>query len=192
MGMIKKAEFFDSYYDSNKIPNDRRSQIAFGGRSNVGKSSLLNSLVGQKKLARISRTPGRTQAINFFLIDDRYFFVDLPGYGYAKAPDKVRDKWGELVDQYLNRTEMLKAMVFLIDCRRDMNELDLMMLEWMDKKNVNYIPVLTKADKLGKSNLMAKVRETEKILKVVPIPFSIITGIGIRELHRWIESKLDS
>jgi GTP-binding protein len=190
--MIKKAEYFKSYFDINKIPKDNRFQIAFGGRSNVGKSSLINCLTGQKGLARISRTPGRTQAINFFLIDDRYFFVDLPGYGYAKAPDKVRERWGELVDHYLNRTDRLKGLIFLLDCRREMNELDLIMLDWMEKREVDYVPVLTKADKLSRGNIAAKVRETEKILKVKPIPFSTINGTGIRELHHWIEKKLDS
>ncbi|MCX6826447.1 MAG: ribosome biogenesis GTP-binding protein YihA/YsxC [candidate division Zixibacteria bacterium] len=187
--MIRKAVFVGSYYKLEEIPADR-AQVAFGGRSNVGKSSLLNGLVGQKKLARISKTPGRTQAINFFLIDDRYYFVDLPGYGFANAPHEKREEWGRLVDAYLNTATQLRGLIFLLDCRREPNEDDLMLLDWIEKKDVEFLPVLTKADKLSRSQIAKKRDELGKVLKVLPVPFSTISGIGVTEILKWIDKRV--
>ena len=109
------ATFVGSFNDVRRIPADNRPQIAFAGRSNVGKSTLLNNLVGRKRLAKTSKTPGRTQLINFFLINNKYYFVDLPGYGYANAPARVKKDWGILVDNYLETSHNLKGIVFLLD-----------------------------------------------------------------------------
>ena len=190
--MPLNAVFYRSYADARKIPSDRRPQIAFAGRSNVGKSSLLNKVVGQKRLAKTSKTPGRTRLLNFFLINDRYYFVDLPGYGYAKASESDKRQWGKLVNEYLEGSESLKGLCFLLDCRRDPNEDDLLMLEWLESGKINYVVILTKADKLSRSNLIKKSREIEKIFKVTPIPFSSLSGIGKKELMRWIEDVVSS
>jgi GTP-binding protein len=188
--MIRKAVFHGSYYDVRNIPNDRLLQIAFAGRSNVGKSSLLNHLVGQKGLAKTSSTPGRTQSLNFFLIEDRYYFVDLPGYGYARAPQKVKDDWGKLVDKYVNEVENLCGMVLLLDCRRELNEMDLMLVDWLQNRKLDFLPVLTKADKLSRSALIRKTNETTQLLRLPAVPFSILSGMGVKEVWKWILQKV--
>jgi GTP-binding protein len=186
--MPKKAVFVGSFTSISQIPSNSLPHIAFAGRSNVGKSTLLNSLVGQRKLARTSKTPGRTQALNFFLIDDRYYFVDLPGYGYARAPLKMRREWGILVDKYVNNVDNLCGMIFLIDCRRDLSVDDRTLLEWLDAKKVPFLPVLTKADKLSRSALIKKGEELKKMLGVTPVFFSALRGFGKDELVEKIET----
>ncbi|PKK83089.1 MAG: YihA family ribosome biogenesis GTP-binding protein [candidate division Zixibacteria bacterium HGW-Zixibacteria-1] len=185
--MPLNAVFYRSYADAQKIPSDPRPQIAFTGRSNVGKSSLLNRLVAVKRLAKTSKTPGRTRLVNFFLINEKYFFVDLPGYGYAKASENEKRQWGKLVNNYLESSPMLRAVCFLLDCRRDPNEDDLMMVDWLQSRNLDFAIVLTKADKLTRNNLAKKSKEIEKVFKVTPIPFSSVSGVGKRELIKWIE-----
>ncbi|MEW5924206.1 MAG: ribosome biogenesis GTP-binding protein YihA/YsxC [Candidatus Zixiibacteriota bacterium] len=185
--MPLSAVFYRSYADARKIPQDSRPQIAFAGRSNVGKSSLLNRLVGLKRLAKTSKTPGRTRLVNFFLINEKYFFVDLPGYGYARASESEKRQWGRLVNNYLENSANLRAVCFLLDCRREPNADDLLMIDWLQSSDIKYAIVLTKADKLSKSNLAKKKKEIEKIFKVTPIPFSSVSGIGKRELMKWIE-----
>ncbi len=188
----RRTEFIGSFSDVRKIPSDSRPQIAFGGRSNVGKSTLLNSLVGQKKLARTSKTPGRTQALNFFLINDRYYFVDLPGYGFAKAPENVRLAWGKVVDKYLNTVDNLCGFVFLLDCRRDPKEEDLMLLEWLEDRKLTYIMVLTKADKIGRGALAKKMSDMKQAFKSADmVPFSAQTGIGIAEILKWVDNIVE-
>ena len=188
--MSQKAVFVGSFQDVLRMPSDNRAHIAFAGRSNVGKSTLLNCIVGQKKLARTSKTPGRTQSINFFLIDDRYYFVDLPGFGFAKVPEKIRLNWGKLVDNYLNTVDNLLGLIYLFDCRREPDELDLTMLDWLKQKRKKFAFVLTKSDKLSRSALIKKAADIEEIFKVKPIIFSNISGIGKDELLRWIGSAV--
>jgi GTP-binding protein len=185
--MSQNATFVGSYNDVRRIPSENLPQIAFAGRSNVGKSTLLNKLVGRKKLAKTSKTPGRTQMLNFFRIDDKYFFVDLPGYGYAKAPPQVKKQWGILVDEYLEKSANLKGLIFLLDCRRDPNKDDLMLLEWVINRQLDYVIVLTKADKLNKNGQNKKMAEIRTAFKIEPILFSGRTGLGKHELWRWIE-----
>ena len=185
--MPLSAVFYRSYADARKIPQDSRPQIAFAGRSNVGKSSLLNRLVGLKRLAKTSKTPGRTRLVNFFLINEKYYYVDLPGYGYAKASESEKRQWGKLVNDYLENSTDLRGVCFLLDCRREPNADDLIMIDWLQSSKIEFAIVLTKADKLSRSNLMKKKKEIEKIFKVTPIPFSSVSGIGKRELIKWIE-----
>ncbi|UCD16865.1 MAG: YihA family ribosome biogenesis GTP-binding protein, partial [Candidatus Zixiibacteriota bacterium] len=168
--------------------SDIRPQIAFAGRSNVGKSTLLNKLSGRRKLAKISKTPGKTRRIDFFLVDDRYYLVDLPGYGYVKAGLEARKKWGQLVENYLRHVDNLRGLILLLDCRREPNDDDLMMINWMEKGGVNYVIVLTKADKLSKSRLIKKTTDIEGTFKARAIPFSSLSGLGKTELTRWIEN----
>lgn len=184
--MPKNVVFFDSYNDVKNIPIDSRPQIAFAGRSNVGKSSLLNKITGQKRLAKTSKTPGRTRRIDFFLADDKYFLVDLPGYGYVEAGLEARKKWGKLVESFLN-LDSLSAMIMLLDCRRDPTEDDLTMFEWLDSRGINYIIALTKADKVNRGPLKSKQMKVAADFHHEVIPFSAITGLGKKELVRWIE-----
>jgi GTP-binding protein len=186
-----KAIFHKSYSDARVIPNDKRVQIAFAGRSNVGKSTLLNGLVGRKGLAKTSKTPGRTRLINLFLIEESYFFVDLPGYGYARASAKEKADWGKLVNDYLECSPNLKGLCFLLDCRRDPNEDDLMMIDWMQSRKIRFVIVLTKSDKLSRNELIKKRREIERIFKVTPIPFSSRSSIGRNELLKWIKDVVN-
>jgi GTP-binding protein len=186
------ATFVGSFNDVRRIPTDNRPQIAFAGRSNVGKSTLLNNLVGKKRLAKTSKTPGRTQMINFFLINNKYYFVDLPGYGYAKASVKARKDWGILVDNYLKTSHNLNGIVFLLDCRRDPNEDDLMLIDWINSRAIKFALVLTKADKLSKSIIINKIKEVEQAFRLKPIPFSSLSGIGRKELLKWIENIVNN
>lgn len=190
--MPKKAIFVGSFSDVRQIPRDNRPQIVFAGRSNVGKSTLLNRLVNRKNLAKTSKTPGRTQLVNFFLIDDSYYFVDLPGYGYARAPIRAIQEWGKLVNNFLENTSNLKGLIFLLDCRREPNEDDLLMLDWMENRDVDYIVVLTKADKISKNNLLRKSRQINDVFRVQPILFSSLTGVGRKELIGWIEGVIEN
>ena len=190
--MIHNAVFFCSYKDPGKIPLNGLAQIAFAGRSNVGKSTLLNCLVNQKKLAKTSKTPGRTRLINLFLINDQYYFVDLPGYGYAKAPKKEKNEWDRLVETYFQKRENLKGLILLLDCRRTPNADDLMLLGWLRQENIKFTIALTKADKLSKSRLVDRVRETEKEFGIRPIPFSSLSGAGRKDLQRWIDETVNS
>ncbi len=184
--MAKSAGYFGSYNNVRDIPDDGRPQIAFAGRSNVGKSTLLNELVGRKNLAIVSKTPGRTRMINFFLIDERYFLVDLPGYGYARVPEKMKIGWGKAVEGYLNGVKNLKGLILLLDCRRDITDYDRMLVDYLDDRRINYIIVLTKGDKLSKSRLMLKAQQTETDLKRTPFLFSSLTGLGRKYLKDWI------
>ncbi len=181
-----KAVFKLSAYALTQVPQDRKPQVAFGGRSNVGKSSLINKILGQKRLCKTSSTPGRTQALNFFELDDKYYFVDLPGYGYARAPKSVREQWGKLTDKYLSESGTLSGMVCLIDCRRDLTDYDKHMFEWLMDNNVQHTIVLTKCDKLSGNKLAQAIRKINAVVPSDVIPFSAQTGKGVPELWKWI------
>lgn len=166
-------------------------EIAFAGRSNVGKSSLINVLLGRKNLVRTSSTPGRTQTINFFLINNRFHFVDLPGYGYAKVPIEVRKRWGPMVERYLSSREGLCAVVVILDLRRQPNEADHDLLAWLARYNIPEIVVLTKADKLKKNKQHYQSRLIGEDLSKDPsslILFSAATGMGKQVLWKAIEA----
>lgn len=173
-----------SFFALNQLPRDRLPQIAVAGRSNVGKSSLLNRIVGRKKLAKVSRTPGRTRSLNFFRIDNRYYVVDLPGYGYAKVSKSMRDEWGQLIEDYLNKGSELIGLVLLLDCRRDVTEADWRLIEWLSERKLPVVVAVTKADKLTRDKLNRRVKTIETELGVAAIPFSVVTGIGKSELWR--------
>ncbi|HAK60681.1 MAG TPA: YihA family ribosome biogenesis GTP-binding protein, partial [Nitrospiraceae bacterium] len=129
---ILSAEFITSAASAKQFPSDARQQIAFAGRSNVGKSSLINSLLHRRNLVKTSATPGKTQMINFFMINDQFYFVDLPGYGYARAPKRVVDAWAPLIERYLKDAPQVRAVVVLLDARRVPDERDLRLLEWLN------------------------------------------------------------
>jgi len=161
------------------FPHDRRPEIAFCGRSNIGKSSLLNALTDSRGLARTSSTPGRTQTINFFLVDEEMYFVDLPGYGYAKVARSERESWGKSIERYLEGRRELKLTLLLVDSRIPPMPQDLMMKEWLDFHSVPNIVVLTKVDKLSKNQLNQALRRSATLLKTKEtIAFSAVTGLG--------------
>lgn len=177
-----EASFVGSFFALNQLPKDRLPQIAVAGRSNVGKSSLLNQIVGQRKLAKVSGTPGRTRSLNFFKVDNRFYLVDLPGYGYAKVSKSMRTEWGKLIEDYLTTAENLIGLVLLLDCRRDPTEKDGELIEWLSGRQIPVLLAITKADKLSKNKLSQKVVELENELGVAAIATSTLTGIGKKSL----------
>jgi GTP-binding protein len=179
------AEFVGSASKPEQFPNEGLPEIAFLGRSNVGKSSLINALTGLRKLAFTSNTPGRTQTINFYKVDGKYYFVDLPGYGYAKVPGAITRDWQALIDGYLTERKRLRLSLLMIDSRRGWMEPDLRLKEWLEYHNRQYLVVATKTDKLNQSELR---RGLDAIRKVgpEPLPFSALTGRGVRELWQAI------
>jgi len=148
---IKSAEFITSAVKPSQYPLPEFPEIAFAGRSNVGKSSLINVLVNRRRLVKTSRTPGRTQLINFFLINNILSFVDLPGYGYAKVPATVKKKWGPMIETYLSSRKSLKGVILIMDIRRSPGEEELNFIDWLASEDLACLMVLTKADKLSKT-----------------------------------------
>lgn len=191
---ITSAEFVKSAVWPNQYPPATMPEIAFVGRSNVGKSSLINALVGRKKLAKTSNTPGRTQLINFFTVSNRLFFVDLPGYGFAKVPRSVKKDWGEMIEIYLRERRNLALVVFILDVRRDPGEDDLSLRDWFDHYRIPYAAILTKADKLSNQQALGRKKLIEKAMgkgaSGNTILFSAKTRRGVEELWQFIERHL--
>lgn len=160
---IKKSEFIISAVNKSQYPKDGRPEIAFVGRSNVGKSSLINTITNRRKLAKTSSTPGKTRLINYFLINDSVYFVDLPGYGYAKVSKKEQMSWGKMIEGYLTESGNLKKVILLVDCRHKPTKDDVMMYSWIKHFDVQVVIVGTKSDKLSKNQLLKSdkiIRET--------------------------------
>jgi GTP-binding protein len=164
--IIKSAEFVKSAVKPAQYPDAVLPEFAFTGRSNVGKSSLINTLVNRKRLVKTSATPGRTQLINFFLINKTFSFVDLPGYGYAKVPASVRKKWGPMIETYLSTRKTLKGVALIMDVRRVPGIQDLYFIEWLYYYNIPGILILTKADKLSKTKQLTQKATIAKALSV--------------------------
>jgi GTP-binding protein len=184
---ITSAEFVAGVATLRQLPKEQFKEVAFLGRSNVGKSSLVNKLCNRKALARKSSEPGKTRELNYYLINDQWYFVDLPGYGYAKVPEQIRSSWGKLIEQYLKARENLSLVVQLIDSRHDPTELDMMMVGWLEYYEIPFVVVMTKSDKLPRSKMPMYLRTAKSAFarfgfcKDV-IPFSSITGEGRTEL----------
>jgi GTP-binding protein len=185
------VEFLKSAFEKGHYPPPERPEIAFAGKSNVGKSSLINVLVNRNKLARTSSTPGRTQSLNFFNIGSNLCFVDLPGYGFAKVPLKVKATWGNMVETYLKTRENLKAVIVIMDIRRDLSVDDINLINWLTDYNRGIIPVLTKVDKLNRKERDERTRMLEGALSSIsvikPILFSAQTREGKDEIWKRIE-----
>ena len=178
---VHQADFIKSAAKPKDYPPPGLPEVAFAGRSNVGKSSLINVLAGRKGLVRTSSTPGRTQLINFFDINSILTLVDLPGYGYAKAPPELRKQWGPMIDAYLASRESLKAVVLILDIRREPTDGDLQMLHWLEMYNIPPIIVLTKCDKLSKNELAKQstiIAGAIKRDKGMLLPFSALSRVG--------------
>lgn len=161
---ISSVAFVKSATQRSHFPDDNMPQVAFCGRSNVGKSSLLNVLANRKNLARVSQTPGHTQLINFFCVNESMYFVDLPGYGFAKAPREAKKGWDEMISGYLMNNPRLRLALALLDIRRELGEDDYALFDWLRHYNIPFAVVLTKADKLPRSHQMTAVREFSKAL----------------------------
>ena len=174
-----------------QFPAPGLPEIAFLGRSNVGKSSLLNSLLQRKGLARTSNTPGRTQSINYFLVNDRFYFVDLPGYGFAKVSKSMRADWGKMAEEYLEDREELVLSIQLVDSRHEPSVLDRQLHEWLVYNEKPHIVAATKSDKLSKNQLLKQVKLIEKTLEGCKVlPFSSETGGGRDAIWSEIEAAL--
>jgi GTP-binding protein len=194
---ISSAEFVLSAFDEDHWPRSRIPEVAFLGRSNVGKSSLINSLLGVKGLARTSRTPGRTQALNFFLINKRFHFVDLPGYGYARVPRDVKDSWGRFVTSYLAKREPLVLSIQIVDSRHEPTSLDLQLREWLLAQGKPFLTVATKSDKLSQNELRRNLARARQVLRKVGngsgdevVAYSSVTRRGREEVWRAIEEAV--
>lgn len=177
---------------TSEIPDNDRFEVAFAGKSNVGKSSLINALMNRKALARTSAQPGKTQTINFYNINDAMYLVDLPGYGYANANIEIKAKWGQMIENYLHTSKKLQGVFLLIDIRHAPSENDQLMYEWMVSQGFAPIIIATKADKLKRSQIPAHLKTIEKVLNVEPgtvmIPFSAETKQGREEIWALIDS----
>lgn len=177
---------------TSAIPDNPYNEVAFAGKSNVGKSSLINALMNRKSLARTSAQPGKTQTINFYNINDAMYLVDLPGYGYAKASEEVKAKWGKMVENYLHTSKKLKAVFLLIDIRHDPSANDRMMYEWMVYQGFAPIIIATKLDKIKRSQVQKNIKAIREGLSVKPgtaiIAFSAETKQGCDEIWEQIDA----
>ncbi len=192
---IKNVELSIVCGITSKLPETDRVEIAFAGKSNVGKSSLINALMNRKALARTSATPGKTQTINFYNVNDIMYLVDLPGYGYAKVSEAEKVKWGQLIERYLHTSKQLKAVFLLIDIRHEPSANDKMMYDWIIEQGYNPIIIATKLDKLKRSQVQKHVKMIKEGLQLIPgttvIPFSAETKQGREEIWDLMESFLE-
>ena len=189
----KRVEFVTSVFDLEDLPQGNLPEVAFAGRSNVGKSSLLNRLLGRKRLVKVSSTPGFTQSLNFFLVDGRYHLVDLPGYGYARAPRPVRRRWRGLVEGYLQERRVLIGVVCILDIRRDVDQLDLGLFHYLRSLGKRAWVVLNKADKIGQPGRYARSMAVSRMLPGFvegPWVVSARTGLGVKELSEHLDGVL--
>ncbi len=178
---------------TSRLPENDKPEIAFAGKSNVGKSSLINALMNRKSYARISATPGKTQTINFYNINDEMYLVDLPGYGYAKVSRQEKEKWGKMIERYLHGSKQLRAVFLLIDIRHEPSANDKMMYDWVVSQGYNPIIIATKLDKLKRSQVDKHVKMLRQGLKLVPgtrvILFSSVTKQGRDEIWELVETE---
>ena len=195
---IKKAEFVKSASSMSGLPEDGRPEFAFIGRSNVGKSSLINMLTANSKLAKTSQTPGKTQLVNHFMINDKWYLVDLPGYGYAKLPEKDRAKLRHIIWDYINNSPELVMLMVLLDSRHDLQEVDRRFMAELGEKGVPFAIIYTKADKQGPEALNAQILKNKGVLltewEELPPVFisSSVNGTGKKEILSYIGQILDT
>ena len=192
--VIKKVNLETVCGITSKLPENEHPEIAFAGKSNVGKSSLINALMNRKSFARISATPGKTQTINFYNINDAMYLVDLPGYGYANASPAVKAKWGKMIEKYLRQSANLKQVFLLVDIRHDPSENDKMMYNWIVDNGFRPVIIATKLDKLKRSQIAKHVKAVRAGLGLkeddILIPFSSQTKQGLDELWNTIEGYI--
>ena len=192
--IIKTAELETVCGITSKLPETEQTEYAFAGKSNVGKSTLINALMQRKSLARTSATPGKTQTINFYNINGEFYFVDLPGYGFTKADAGTRAKWGQMVERYLLKTKNLKAVFLLVDMRHSPTADDVQMLSWIRHFSLPFAVVMTKEDKLKKNEKPKAVKLIREKLGLTDedevIPFSAVTKNGREEIYAYLRRSL--
>ncbi len=178
---------------TSRLPDNPHPEVAFAGKSNVGKSSMINALMNRKSFARISATPGKTQTINFYHINDELYLVDLPGYGYARVSEKEKEQWGKMIERYLHGSAQLRAVFLLIDIRHEPSANDKMMYRWIVDQGFHPIIIATKLDKIKRSQVQKQIKILREGLKLVPgtkiIPFSASTKQGREEIWELIEAE---
>ena len=179
---------------TSPLPKNERTEVAFAGKSNVGKSSMINALMNRKALARTSSQPGKTQTINFYNVNSEVYLVDLPGYGYAKVSQSEKEKWGKLIENYLHKSPMLKAVFLLIDIRHEPSSNDKLMYDWIVSQGFQPILIATKADKIKRSQLQKQLKILRTGLgvgtEVMVIPFSAETKQGREEIWNYLETEI--
>ena len=192
--VIKSAELETVCGITSKLPENEFPEIAFAGKSNVGKSSLINGLLNRKSLARTSSSPGKTQTINFYNINKELYFVDLPGYGYAKVSMEIRNKWGKMIEKYLNTSKQLKTVFLLIDIRHAPGENDITMYDWIVANGYQPVIIATKLDKIKRSQKDKCIKIIKEKLKLTPdtkiIPFSAVSKQGKEDIWNLIQSTI--
>lgn len=180
---------------TSKFPDNDKIEFAFAGKSNVGKSSLINGLMNRKSLARTSQQPGKTQTINYYNINDEMYFVDLPGYGYAKVSESEKAKWGKMIEKYLRMSKMLKCVFLLIDIRHDPSANDRQMYEWILSQGFEPVIIATKLDKINRSQVAKQIKAIRQGLEVTEgtliFPYSAITKQGRDEIYEYIDSYFE-
>ena len=181
---------------SSRLPNNSLPEFAFAGKSNVGKSSLINAFMNRKSYARISSQPGKTQTINYYNINSEFYLVDLPGYGYAKVSESVKEQWGKMIERYLKKSPTLKAVFLLVDIRHEPSANDVQMYDWIIANGFDPIVIATKADKISKGAVSKQVSIIKKKLEceknTVIIPFSAEDKRGLEEIYAKVEEYLES
>ncbi|MBI2372014.1 MAG: YihA family ribosome biogenesis GTP-binding protein [Deltaproteobacteria bacterium] len=190
---VTQVEFLTSARDPAGYPRPSLPEVAMAGRSNVGKSSLINALLGRRQVARVSRTPGKTRLINFFKVDDRFVLVDLPGYGYARVSRAEREAWRPMVEAYLTSREVLRGVVAILDCRHLPTEADRSLLDWLGAVRIPTVVALTKSDKLSVNERRRQSLAIAQALGRAPetlVLFSAVTGDGREPLWRRVQTLL--
>lgn len=192
--VIKTCELETVCGITSKLPDNTLPEIAFAGKSNVGKSSLINAIINRKSLARTSSQPGKTQTINFYNLNKELFLVDLPGYGYAQVSASVREQWGKMIEKYLNKSTQLKLVFLLIDIRHEPSANDCLMYEWIVHNGFDPVIICTKADKISRGAIPKNVKIIREKLKVKPgttiIPFSATTKAGREDIYKLMDEVL--
>lgn len=192
--VIKTCELETVCGITSKLPDNTLPEIAFAGKSNVGKSSLINAILNRKSLARTSSSPGKTQTINFYNLNKELYLVDLPGYGYAQVSASVREQWGKMIEKYLNKSEQLKLVFLLIDIRHEPSANDCLMYEWIVHNGFDPVIICTKADKISRGAIPKNVKIIRDKLKVKPgttiIPFSATTKAGREDIYKLMDEVL--
>lgn len=181
---------------TSKLPENAHPEVAFAGKSNVGKSSLINALMNRKSLARTSSQPGKTQTINYYNINDELYFVDLPGYGYAKANEKVKAQWGKMVEDYLHKSKQLKCVFLLIDIRHEPGKNDVIMYDWVKSHGYQPVIIATKLDKINRSQIQKQLKLIRNTLNTdkdtILIPFSATTKQGREEIYEMLDGIVEA
>ena len=195
--IIKNAEFVISAVGPKQYPTDNLPEIALAGRSNVGKSSMINKFINRKNLARTSSKPGKTQTLNYYKINnDMFYFVDLPGYGFAQVSQVEKDKWSKFIDAYLTKRENLCGVIQLVDLRHPPTKDDINMYEWLMHMHKEVLIVATKCDKISKGQWLKHIKQVREGLKADKeqkiIAFSAETGQGVEEVHQWVEEQINN